>query len=503
MRRIWILALACMSVGALALPSVASASRTQETIFEDDQLLLLRGEQVQTQILDELRFLGVDTIRVLVLWKLVVPGTGNETARPSGDPNSPSYYNTPNTAMLDRLVREAQARGIGVILNPAASALRDVGTRFGLPRWARRADGSPNTVEFERFMRGMARRYNGTFPGAPKVGRWSIWNEPNQGGWLQPQWANGVPRSAITYRDLYNRGRRALLATPGHRGSALYFGELAPIGRERGPGARRNRTSPISPGRFLREVVCVDDRIRAFRGRDRSRRRNCTGAAIRASGFAYHPYTKGRGTTATSRGNFSDEFPSGNVRGLISLVDRIANRTGRLPRGMRFYSTEFGFQSNPPDRFSGVSQTQQAQYENEHEYLLYKQPRFRAFMHYLMLDDPCGRVRCGGFQTGLKRQNGVLKPAYNAFQMPIVVVRTTRAGTLKVWGAVRGRRAGATAALHVNDRFVKNVRGGARGYFTTTIRASSSARVQIIDVTDTGGAARSRVARVSSRALGR
>ena len=63
-------------------------------------------------------------------------------------------------------------------------------------------------------MQAVGRRYDGTYRdengsrGAlPRVRFWSLWNEPNQAGWLSPQWERRggaiVPASPALYRKLH------------------------------------------------------------------------------------------------------------------------------------------------------------------------------------------------------------------------------------------------------------------------------------------------------------
>ena len=50
---------------------------------------------------------------------------------------------------------------------------------------------------------------------------WAIGNEPNQGGWLTPQWSHGKLASPRLYRSLYFAARRALDQT-GHGRDAIF-----------------------------------------------------------------------------------------------------------------------------------------------------------------------------------------------------------------------------------------------------------------------------------------
>ena len=53
------------------------------------------------------------------------------------------------------------------------------------PRW------KPQATDYADFARAVATRY-GT-----QVDRYLIWNEPNQQGWLQPQWQCDKPRTQL------------------------------------------------------------------------------------------------------------------------------------------------------------------------------------------------------------------------------------------------------------------------------------------------------------------
>src|SRR5205823_4089279 len=127
----------------------------------------------------------------------------------------------------------------------------------------------------------------------PRVSRWSIWNEPNQGGWLQPQsissGGRAVPASPAIYRTVV-RAAVAGLRASGHAHDDILLGETAPIGRATGPASSR----PLPPGDFLRDTLCIDGRGRALRGA-LGRAEQCTGGFPRlaVTGIAHHPYTRG------------------------------------------------------------------------------------------------------------------------------------------------------------------------------------------------------------------
>jgi len=501
-----LLVLLVSTLAGLALPGNASAGKTQELMFQDDAQLLGRDLGTQLGLLDELESLGVDSIHAIVYWKrhLADPEARRRPSGSGADPRS-AHYTAEKWDLLDSLVRETRRRGMQLLLTPAAASTKG---SIGLPRWARRGDGSPNTRHAQRFFQAVARRYYGSYTDEdggrlPPVRRWSFWNEPNQAGWIVPQYkrvrGKRIAWSPVVYRDLYRRGLKALRSA-GHRSSRVYLGETAPLGD---PRNRTGTRSAMPPGLFIRELACADRRLRRYRGREASRRKGCRGfrrSHLKAHGFNHHFYTKGRGQPAVFNPRNRDWFPIYAQRRLTRLLDRLASR-GRMYRRLRVYNTEFGFQSRPPDSKSGVRLNQQAQYENESEYISYRAGRIRSFTHYLMIDDPCviSSRQCLGFQTGLKFIDGRAKPAFAAFAMPIVVRRTSRSNKVRVWGSALRRRRGAATELLKNGRVVRRfVPGNTRGYFDIKVTGRRTDRYQLRDLA-TGFA--SRVARASSRRI--
>jgi hypothetical protein len=99
--------------------------------------------------------------------------------------------------------------------------------------------------------------------------------------------------------------------------------------------------------------------------------------------------------------------------------------------GLPLYYTEYGFQSNPPDRTLGVSLGRMAAFLDESEWIAYRDRAVRGLAQYLLRDDP----QLGGFQSGLEFVSGRLKPALAAYRLPLWVVR--RGVSVTVFGRVR------------------------------------------------------------------
>jgi hypothetical protein len=105
-----------------------------------------------------------------------------------------------------------------------------------------------------------------------------------------------------------------------------------------------------------------------------------------------------------------------------------ALRAYGVARKLGLYLTEYGYETNPPNPYRGVSPATQARYLNEAQYIAWRDPRVRALSQFLMYDSPPDtRFRPGSlrywstFQTGLRYENGVVKPSYAAYRLPVFV----------------------------------------------------------------------------------
>jgi hypothetical protein len=443
MARSHAIALACLASLAAAGAQPAAASRSQLSIFEDDRTMVLSSPALRESTLDDLRSLGVDVVHSIVFWNRVAPAP-DATRRPGGfDGSDPAAYPAANWDRYDALVRGAAARGMSVLLSPASP----------LPLWASECRGAararatcrPNVTQFKRFVMALGRRFSGTYADEnegggvlPRVSQWSVWNEPNQGGWLTPQYvARGghlVPASPAIYRALVRAAVSALQAT-GHGGDQILLGETAPIGRTTGAPSQR----PMPPGDFLRGVLCVDNTGRA----SHAAALDCAGryARLAVTGVAHHPYTRGGSRPPTDPGG-RNEITISSVSRLKRILDAAA-RHGRIRRGLPIWYTEYGFQTRPPDTIFGVPLNLQAAYLNESDYIAWKDPRVRAVAQYEMRDETNPAL----FQSGLRFADGRAKPGFSAYRLPIWVVRSGNG--VRVWGQVRPAPDGATETVQI------------------------------------------------------
>jgi hypothetical protein len=490
-----------------AFPSLALASRTQESTFQDDPMLVYGSEEQMTSTLDTLQSFGVDRIRVSVFWSLIAPAN-DQVQKPAFDPTDPAQYPAANWERYDRLITAALARGINVNLNFTSP----------VPRWAAgeapRADiqqtFGPNPEEFGQFVRAVGTRYSGTYNGLPRVDYWSIWNEPNQAGWLTPQWGPD-PRNAKKWVDSAPGLYRALvrnawqaLADTGHGTDTILVGETAPQGERND----KDITQSIDALKFLRRLYCLDDNLTVLKGSN-AQVRDCPGdiatfvgqnpGLFHASGYAHHPYAlltpPGRPSSA------ADWVSMADLRKLSRELSRIYRRYGQKmqsKRGVPLYLTEYGYQTKPdPFVANVVSFNRQAAWINQAEYMAYRNPNVRTISQFLLIDDgpvpgeTQPNLRWRTFQSGLQLLAGARKPSYKAYVTPIYLkaTRVRRGRSTTVFGMTRP--AAPTSRVRVQVQFRprgakrwktrKRVTvGGPRHYFETRLRITSSGYVRIL-----------------------
>jgi hypothetical protein len=503
----------------LAAPGAARANSTQESFFQDDDHLVYASTRVVEQTLSTLAALGVERLRITVKWAAIAPSPGSRTRPRHFKAIDPAAYGSA-WAPYDRIVQLAPRYGIGVEFNVTAPG----------PLWAMRHDSpttraadhwAPDPIEFYKFMYAVALRYSGGYGGIPVVRTWSIWNEPNQPGWLAPQSRSvsgrQVPNSPRLYR-LYLQYAMLALAYTGHVVShdTILFGELAPEGYET-PGFY----TAMTPLPFLRALYCVDGSYRRLRGSaaaalgcpTKGSAKNFVAGNLGlfyANGLAHHPYYFFHTPWfSASDPNF---VPIRDLGRLERALDRAMSAYG-VHTHMPIYLTEYGYQTNPPDPYEIVTPAQQAEYLNAADYIAYRDSRVRSVGQFLLYDagpDPRFTPSEFGywdtFQTGLAFAGGQAKPAMYAYRLPIWIPspRVRRGHSLLIWGQLRlapdGTRQrgliqwrGASGGYRtIATVITKNV----RGYLTVRVRPPGSGTIRIAWRVPSGAVAVSRAVAV-------
>jgi hypothetical protein len=465
------LLLAALLLAGLCWPTIAAAATDQRSIMMDDDLLLYRGDTVRARAMNRMKLIGADAVRVTMLWNYVAQGANLSNVeikrlkspaarrralkqRKRFKPADPRTYPTRNWDPWDNVVKEARRLGLGVIFT-----ITGPGPPYGhkkAPKSQRLNAYSfkPYPTRYREFVKAVGTRYSGRYKDEngvrqplPRVSTWSLWNEPNQPGWLSPQWEKRdgqlVPASPAMYRALYRAGTDALTAT-GHGGDMILLAETAPLGSSsRGP---RNAIRPIP---FLRELVCLNAAGVPYVGADAARR-DCADFAkgpLKASGFAHHAYTKKRSPTAPV--GHPEELTMANLSSWGPLLDSLSAQSGgKLPSGLPIYITEFGYESNPPDPRNGIPLLQQAQYNELGDYLAYTNPRVKGITQFQLRDaKPDTKAKKNSrkywftYQSGLFTNRDQNKPAAFAYVLPFVVYR--KGPLLGFWGQLRSRPNGS------------------------------------------------------------
>jgi hypothetical protein len=536
------LAMVCAIIAAAA-PARAAASTTQESMFQDDDQLVYTSPSRAQAVLAQLAALGVERIRISVIWALVAPDPLS-TTRPNFDARDPGAYPAGAWNRYDVLVTDAHALGLRVdfdITSPApywatARPPASIDTKFN-------KNYLPSAAEFGQFVKAVGTRYSGSYvpptpdPAAtpppttllgvplpplpplppmlggttttpsgaptaapaplPRVNYWEIWNEPNEAGWLSPQWrrapgnynprdhrsAKGwIEQSPVIYRGLLDQAWSALAAT-------LHGHDTILVGDTSAKGSISHGTLPaMPPMTFLRALYCVGKSYKPLTGA-RAAALSCptSGSAstfasqhpalLAATGYSDHPYS------FTLAPNVVSTDPSwatlADLPHLESGLDRIFASYGKpMPSGVPLYLTEYGYKSNPPNPYVKISQTQQAAYINQGEYMAWSDPYVRALAQFELVDagpqtaQPLGSpAYWGTFQTGLISMSGVPKPAYYAYRIPIWLPHAHTGRRVAVWGQLR-------PAAHARVQFgtIEYAAGSATTF--TTIRAVQTANPQ-------------------------
>jgi hypothetical protein len=328
----------------------------------------------------------------------------------------------------DRVLHGLQTRGIQPVV-----------TLVGTPGWAN--GGRPPRFapkwgkEFSAFAAAAARRY-------PFVRYWTIWNEPNLRRWLEPTLPGTYVRRLLNpaYDAIHRVNRRARVA-----------------GGVTGP---RGNLGGVSPVDWLRGMARAGARLDAY---------------------AHHPHPGGPNETPTRGGCFGAACKTITLANLSLLVREVRRAWGGR---VRIWLTEWGYQTNPPDEFLGVSRRLQAQYIGAAARRVYRARQVDMLIQFLYQDEP----QLERFQSGLVTFAGRPKPALYAFRFPLARVARV-GGVARLWGQIRPRtgRQPYRLQLLTNDRrpWLTPVRyTDRRGTFKVSVAVPRGAMVRVWSLRD-------------------
>jgi hypothetical protein len=301
---------------------------------------------------------------------------------------------------------------------------------FWAPVWATAGDRSerPRTGidprEYTLFARAVARRYR------EDVRTYTLWNEPNRSAFFGPQRKGRRAVSPHLYRRMVASAYPAVKDE--QPDSVVLVGGLAAHGRAGG----------VPPLEFLREMACVDRRVRPVANGECARF-----APVPGDGFAHHPFATQTPPDGVERSASRDDVPLARIGRLVGELEKLA-AAGRIDPKMRdVYVTEFAYESNPPDPGALYTPERAARMMAFAEALAAREPRVRTFAQFLVRDLPgtSGEKSVGAlpnWQSGIKFGNGHPKPLAAVLPAPLHVERVD-ASFVRLWGRVRpgtGRR---------------------------------------------------------------
>jgi hypothetical protein len=396
-----------VAVAAFALLSAPAYASTNIRYGIQDDAWLLYGPGALTTRLNRLQNLGVEVVRINVLWNKVEPTKG-----------------TYNWSLYDPLIKGLQARGIAPVL-----------TLVSTPAWANGGQGTnfaPTSAStFAAFAKAAAQHY-------PFVKKWLIWNEPNHRIWLRPT----SPSIYVTR-----------LLNPAYTAIHSVIKNVMVGGGVTAPDAASGGVSPVA---WIAGMAKAHAKLDAY---------------------AHNPYPSDPSETPTSGGCTHCQTLT-----MATLPNLIADVTKAFGKKKRIWLTEYGYQTNPPDPYLGVSLAKQALYISESSLRAYLSPRVDLLIQYLIQDEP----DLAGWQSGLMTDTGVEKPSYQAFQVPLAVEKHTKS-TITLWGQIRpgsGRQPYVLQELE-GDRWLSigtTSHTSPRGFFTRVVPAVVGASFRVIQL---------------------
>jgi hypothetical protein len=196
-------------------------------------------------------------------------------------------------------------------------------------------------------------------------------------------------------------------------------------------------------------------------------------ARARLDAYAQNPYPVSPGETP-----FHTTCAHCSVMTLANLPAIRADVT-RYFGSVPLWLTEYGYQTNPPDRLLGVSYALQARYIGEAALRVWQQPGVTLLIQFLIRDEPS----LGGWQSGLFTTGGTAKPAYRAFMLPLAQVSRSGSRTV-LWGQVRP---GSGARVYALQSYTagrwrtvgSTAHTDARGTFSRTVTLAPGTRVRV------------------------
>jgi hypothetical protein len=385
------------------------------------------------------RAAGATYARLTVSWRSIAPAS-----RPSGfvaaDPTSAGY----SWRGVDAVVEAADAAGLIPILDIEDPPVWGYAT----PPSGVNA-GSPDAVALGGFATALATHYDGRTPGVPAEHVFEVWNEPNLSLDLSPA-------TAGVYRGMVNAVADAAHAVD--PANLVVAGGLDPFGHKKG---KQQKWYSVRPLAFMRSLLCLSKGAHPHTTcRDR----------IHFDVWSHHPYSHGG---PFARAKVPDDVELGDLPKMRAVLESGARlRHIVSARPVRFWVTEFGWNTKPPRKHSpslGLAARWTA--ESLHQMWL----SGVSLVTWFLLEDlpPPSTYQSGLFFRSPSVDGARAKPIRTAFRFPLVAYR--HGPTVRLWGrdATSDKRLVTVQRRHGKRgpwRTVALVRSNRYGIFRATLR---------------------------------
>ncbi len=291
----------------------------------------------------------------------------------------------------------------------------------GTPKWAN-GGKTPNYLPksmstLQTFAKMLATRYNGR-SGHGAVSLWSVWNEPNLGLFLEPQFSGTKIVGPANYAKLYKAAYAGIKA--GNSLAQVAIGETSARGRDK---PVKGVSDSVAPGTFAKLLSQQP--------------------GLKFDAWAHHPYPTAPNLPPTQKVRYP------NVT-LSTLPQFEKDLKTWFKRTVPIWITEYGHETKPAEP-KGVSYAQQSAYAKQALTIAKKDPNVQMFIWFTFRDSAANP-----WQSGLLQPSGVPKPAYSAFGS---LARLIDGLTI----SVPGGKAGPKVKLYFPQLFYYQGTGGSAG----------------------------------------
>jgi len=390
------------------------------------------------------RAAGATYVRLTVSWSAIAP-----TVRPNGfvatDPSSQGY----NWSNYDVIVKQVEDAGLTPILDIESTPKWAYAKRPSAPN-----AGSPKAADLGDFAKALAKHYDGTGT-APAVHVFQVWNEPNVSLYLNPV-------KASTYRAMVNAFADGVHGVNSR--NVVIAGALDPFGHKRSKKQKWNSVAPLA---FMRSLLCLSKGAHPH---------STCRTSIHFDVWSHHPYTFGG---AFGHAKNPDDVELGDLPKMRTLL-RTGTRTHHIAaaHGVRFWITEFGWDTNPP-RHHAAPMELAARWTAESLYQAWRSGV--SLLTWFGLQDRGGS---SPYQSGLFRHSSSLssarvKPVRTAFRFPFVAYLGS--GKVTVWGRdATSNKQLATIQLRTGThgpwRTVARIRANKYGIFKAALKLRATTK---------------------------